>query len=514
MADNTMAVRATDSAKQVAVIGAGIAGLSAGCYLQMNGYQVRVYEMHTQPGGLCTSWERGGYTIDCCIHWLTGSRPGFSLYKLWQEVGLIQGLELIDHEEFARLESADGPTVILYSDLDRLQKHLLEIAAEDEAVITELLRAARFLATHELPADLPPRELMGLGDLIRVMPRMIRLMPLIKKWNGMTIEAFTSRLKNRFVRTALLQMWLPQMSALTLAMTLAWFHGRQAGYPLGGSLPLAKAVEKRFLDLGGMVEYRARVSEILVENDRAVGIRLADGREKRADHVVSAADLHATVYDMLGGRYVDDAVKSWFNDYLPFPPLVFVGVGVAREFPDVPPSASGISFDLREPVRVGGRTVERMKFRFFNFDPSMAPAGKTAITSMMMSDYDHWKELSKDRAAYEAEKKTIADAVVQVLDQRFPGLAEQVEMVDVATPMTFERYTGNWRGSFEGWQPTPANLIAEMPKRLPGLDGLFLAGQWVAPGGGLPTGVMTGRQVAQMICHKDGRRFAASLPGA
>ncbi len=100
--------------------------------------------------------------------------------------------------------------------------------------------------------------------------------------------------------------------------------------------------------------------------------------------------------------------------------------------------------------------------------------------------------------------------MVRTLDGRFPGLAEQVEMVDVATPATWERYTGNWRASFEGWLPTPANITADRRKTLPGLDGFFMAGQWVAPGGGLPAGVITGRQVVQLMCHKDRRRFRAS----
>jgi phytoene dehydrogenase-like protein len=275
---------------------------------------------------------------------------------------------------------------------------------------------------------------------------------------------------------------------------------------------MARAVEKRLLDLGGRVEYRARVTEILVEDDRAAGVRLADGREERFDYVVSAADLHATVYDMLGGRYVDDRVKSWFADFIPFPPLVFIGVGVARAFADVPFSASGISLGLAEPLHLGGQTADHMEFRIRNYDPTMAPPGKTIVTSMLPVDYDYWKNLSQDQAAYEAEKEKIASAVVKVLDSRFPGVAEQVEMVDVATPATFERYTGNWRASFEGWQPTPANLTIEMPKTLPGLDRFYLAGQWVAPGGGLPSGVMTGRQVTQLICHRDGRKFRTSLP--
>jgi len=99
----------------------------------------------------------------------------------------------------------------------------------------------------------------------------MRLMGPLKKWNGMTVREFADRFSNRFLQEAFREIWLPEMSAYALLVTLAWFHGRQAGYPIGGSLPLAQAIEKRFLDLGGNVEYRSRVAEILVENDRAVG---------------------------------------------------------------------------------------------------------------------------------------------------------------------------------------------------------------------------------------------------
>ncbi|OFV84201.1 MAG: hypothetical protein A2W26_13495, partial [Acidobacteria bacterium RBG_16_64_8] len=409
-------------------------------------------------------------------------------------------------------EFPDGPTVIIYTDLDRLEKHLLEIAPEDGAFIKESLGAARHLARKELPSDLPPRELMRAKDMLRLMPAMISLMRPLRKWNAMTIAQFTERFQNRFVREAMRQIWFPEMSAFVLLMTLAWFHGRQAGYPIGGSLPLARAVEKRFLDLGGAVDYRARVIEILVENDRAVGIRLADGQEQRFDAVVSAADLHATVYDTLGGRYVNDAVRSWFADFTPFPPLVFIGLGVAREFPEEPRLASGASLGLEHPLQIGGQSVTRLHYRIMNYDHTLAPVGKTMITSMLPVDYDYWNDLVKDRSAYEAEKKAIADSFVKVLDRRFPGIADHLEVVDVATPTTFKRYTGNWRGSFEGWLPTPSNLTSEMPRTLPGLDSFYLAGQWVAPGGGLPSGVMTGRQVTQLICKKDGRRFRTSIP--
>jgi phytoene dehydrogenase-like protein len=87
-----------------------------------------------------------------------------------------------------------------------------------------------------------------------------------------------------------------------------------------------------------------------------------------------------------------------------------------------------------------------------------------------------------------------------------------VEMHDVATPMTWERYTGNWRGSYEGWLPSAQSLMVRMSKTLPGLDNFYMAGQWVEPGGGLPTAAMSGRNVTQIICKKDKKPFVTAMP--
>jgi phytoene dehydrogenase-like protein len=61
--------------KSIIIIGAGISGLAAGCYGQMNGYKTWIFELHSAPGGLCTAWKRKGYTFDGCIHWLVGNPP-------------------------------------------------------------------------------------------------------------------------------------------------------------------------------------------------------------------------------------------------------------------------------------------------------------------------------------------------------------------------------------------------------------------------------------------------------
>jgi phytoene dehydrogenase-like protein len=131
---------------------------------------------------------------------------------------------------------------------------------------------------------------------------------------------------------------------------------------------------------------------------------------------------------------------------------------------------------------------------------------------MLTTDYEYWKELKPDRDRYRAEKKQVADTVIAQLDRRYPGLAAQVEMCDVATPTTFERYTGNWKGNHQGWLPTTEHFGLRMSKTLPGLKNFYMAGQWVEPGGGLPLAAVSGRYVTQIICKADKRPFVTTVP--
>ncbi len=113
---------------------------------------------------------------------------------------------------------------------------------------------------------------------------------------------------------------------------------------------------------------------------------------------------------------------------------------------------------------------------------------------------------------YQEEKEKIADTVISILDKRFLGLSAQVEMCDVATPLTFERRTGNWKGSYQGWLVTTKTFDLRMSKTLPGLKNFYMAGQWVEPGGGIPPAALSGRNVIQLICRQDKKSFVTSVP--
>jgi phytoene dehydrogenase-like protein len=118
----------TMSGKSILIVGAGIGGLAAGCYARMNGYPTTILEMHTTPGGVCTSWHRDGYTFDGSIHNLGGTSPDSALHGMWRELGVVPALAMHAFEELVRVDRPqdlpDGPPLIVYTDLDRLGRHL------------------------------------------------------------------------------------------------------------------------------------------------------------------------------------------------------------------------------------------------------------------------------------------------------------------------------------------------------------------------------------------------------
>ncbi|MBN1813479.1 MAG: NAD(P)/FAD-dependent oxidoreductase [Anaerolineae bacterium] len=492
--------------KSIIIIGAGIAGLSAGCYGQMNGYETQIFELHDKPGGLCTAWGRKGYTFDGCIHWLVGTRPGSSMNHVWQELGALRGKEIVDHEEFARVELEDGKAFIIYTDIDRLAQHMRELAPADGKVIDEFQRSAHRLIQFT--------RAMGGERSIKTLFKMLPAMLTMWKYGRVSIQDFAARLSDPFLSRAFAAAFdMPDFPMVGMLMTLAWMHERDAGFPIGGSLEFARAIERRHLDLGGEMHYKSRVEKILVEDDRAVGIRLTDGTEHKADFVISAADGRATIFDMLEGKYADDKIRGYYEELPIFPSLVQVSLGVARDLSAEPHM---VTYDLEEPITIAGEARNRIGFKHYCYDPTMAPEGKSVVEVMYPSNYAYWKEIAQDQERYEAEKQQIAITVMGQLDKRFPGFTDDVEVVDVATPLTYERYTGNWQGSMEGWLITTKTMKMAMgkgmDKTLPGLENFYMIGQWVEPGGGLPPAATSARKVIGMICKQDRKEFKASLP--
>jgi len=120
--------------------------------------------------------------------------------------------------------------------------------------------------------------------------------------------------------------------------------------------------------------------------------------------------------------------------------------------------------------------------------------------------WEEWKNLTKEE--YAAEKEKIRKDATMYLEKHYPGITPLIEETDVATPLTDVRYTGVWKGAYEGFMPSSKNLMDNLPPRLPGLKKFYMAGQWLFPGGGLPPAGQSGKWAVQYICKEEKKQFS------
>ena len=479
--------------KRIAIVGAGIAGLSAGCYAQMNGFETEIFELHNNPGGLCTSWKRKDYTIDGCIHHLPGASSSSKLYTMWKELGAIEDGRILFDSILRRTIDSGGNELNLYTDLVRLKEHLMEISPADREAIDQYLKAAQKFTKFELLAMVSG----GGKDKLSMIPHL----PGIMKWGPVSLEQFASRFKNSFLQKAFPTaqydfQGIPMMIHLSF---LAGCSIKSMGWPVGGSLAFSKRIAKRYEELGGKIHYRSRVKSIAVKNDRAVGLTLEDRTKANADIVVSAADGYSTIYDMLNGKYKDDFIDEYYAN----PPdeqemNAYVSLGVNLPLNDLP---HGVTWLMDEKLELSDRCYQKMDLEVLNSKTEMVPGGKSVVRIPFTASYSYWKKLSCDRELYVDQKHEIATKVIERLGVLIPGIKEKIEVVDVSTPITTERFTGNFHG-MQVWTPRSKQgriMSKGLSKNLPGLDDFYMVGQW-APGLiGIATAAVQGKKLIQRL---------------
>ena len=490
------------------IVGAGIAGLSAGCYARMNGFKTTILEMHNIPGGLCTAWERKGYTWDISMHMLTGSCSG-PFYRMWQELGVVQNQEFYYRKEMVRIESLDGKFLEYTTDRKKLEDQMLKLSPADAPLIREFINLV-FGKNLMNAASLKSQELSNLFDSLRTFPVILPLMGKLFKYGRQTVQDFAGHFQDPFLRQAVRFFidapgWPMPNFPMTGLIGFMKSAVSEAGVPLGGSQQVVYGISDLYRKLGGTIEFKSKVNEVIIEDNHAVGVKLDDGTERRADIIVWAADGHTLIFDMLGGRYIDEKIREMYSDWIPVKPIIHVMIGVNYDLSQEP---NRLILELEKPVTIADEEFRWMSVIHHCFDPTAAPAGKSAVEVWFATKYDYWEKLSDDRTAYINEKKRIADFAISQLDKRWPGFTSRVEVVDIPTPATYFRYTGNWKGSPDGWYITTDNVRRQNPVRsLPGLTNLYTIGQWTAPFTGTVLAALTGRQLVELLCRKEKKKF-------
>jgi len=494
-------------AESIIIIGAGMGGLAAGIYGQINGFQTQIFEMHTLPGGQCASWKRDGFTFDACIHHLFGCAPSSRIYSLWSGLGAMPR-ELVKPAECASVLSPDGKLFRDYYDLEKLETHLHELAPADSRVIKDYIKGIRAFTGKDVLGEL---MLGSTPAKFKALPALLAKL----RWLTPSMEKFGRRFSYPFLKRAfpLLVYSLPQIPLFIHLVRHAYAVNGSVQWPVGGALRFALSIEKRYKTLGGEVAYNSRVEKILVENGRAVGVRLADGTEHRADFVISNADGRKTIMDLLEGKYLNEKVRAECVE----PPdetawSAHVFLGVRRDLASEP---SAMVMLLDEPVTIAGHKCDSLEMQIYGFDKTMAPAGKGVIKVELFANYSHWKALAADKQKYEDEKQRVAAQVIEILERRFPGIRNEVETVDVPTQLTWERYMGGTHG-FANMPKKKASIWSGLSgaggdMTLPGLDGFYFVGVWASLAGSLFGNALSGRRAIQAFCKREGKKFQVAL---
>ena len=488
---------AGDNQHDVIVIGSGIGGLSAGALLAQRGLRVLVAEQHFEPGGYCTSWERGvrrgnqrlRYVFDAGVHDISGLGPRGPVRNLLRQLNLETSLDLrrMGHEYIL-------PDMQLKVPEDAAQ-YVAELQRNFPAEARNI--AAFFAEMHDIYVELyaDVDKTGGVPDAPHTVDAMLAYPaehPHVMKWMGKSfpamLDAFFRGERIKQVMSMLTGYLTDDPSSLgAVSMAPIFGYYFDGGYyPAGGSQALANALAGVICTNGGQVRLRTPVQRILVEQGRAVGVELNERETHCAEAVISNADLQRTLLGMVGRENLPADYARKVESLKPATSafMVFVGLDMV---PDRQPLVSYWSENEDDSI---GMMIPSLA------DPSLAPAGHSSVTLIKLIQQPQATEWDRRAPDYLQRKRAYGDQMLASAEQVIPGLREHIVYRQDATPATFSRYTGATDGSIYGFSnPSMLGATVKTP-----VERLYMTGSGVA-GPGVEAVVISGMKVANEICR-------------
>lgn len=492
--------------KKVIIIGAGISGMTAGIYAAENGFDVTIYEKHTIPGGQCTGWKREGVFIDGCLHWVVGTNPKQQLFPIWKHIGAFDENTKIYNTEYFNKYDIDGEIVTFYSDLNKLKAELLRIGPDDKKIINQFIKAIKKYQHVTIPVE-KPMDMMNIFDYMKIGFKMFPMLHAYLKYTHITIKEFAEKCKSPLLQKTFKKALYENYNVHSLLYIMQALSLNDAGVAEGGSLNLSLRIADRFKEVGGTLLCNQEVKKIIVENNKATGILLGNGEVIRADYVISAVDVHFTLHNLLDNKFASDFYNKRFEnrDNNPLSLCILASYKITKDMTNEPKM---IEFEI-EPFNIGNTTISVLNPRNYAFDKTLNQDCTTMTVLIRVGDdlYDKYKALSKDD--YLNEKNRIGNIILNHLKKYFKFKDDEIKLIDVTTPITYERYCNSYRGSYQSFVTTGNHEKLMDTGLIDGLNNFVLAGQWVMPPGGLPIALFTGRHAAYRITRWEKKKFKA-----
>ncbi len=488
--------------EKVVIIGGGVAGLTAGIYARMAGFEAEIYEKNSIPGGECVGWNRKGYHIDNCIHWLTGTRKDTEMYRVWETVGALS-----DDTKYAEINAFysaiyQGQTATLWNDLEKTRDELIALSPEDEEEIRKFILYVEYSKQCLFPAA-KPMEMWGIKDYINMGKNMKDFPKVMKEYGKISLREFSQRFKSPLLQRLMCDYLPPSYTAYSFLVSYATMADGNGKIPMGASFQMSLRMEKRFRDLGGKIFYNRSAKKIVVEKKRATGILLEDGTHVSSDYVIPTVDTNVLFGRLLPAEMMPKELKAAYDAPEKYPATSGFQVAYAVDIELAP--GETLFIDV-EPIRIGARTFDRMYVKSYEYDDIFNKDGKTVLQTCITQtdeDYEFWKSLSEEE--YREAKEQFTAAMTKRIEDSLPALRGKLEWLDTWTPLTYERYCNAYHGSYMSFVTTPAGKSVRLKGQLKGIKNLYLAGQWTSAPGGLPVAAASGKFAVQRILKKQKR---------
>lgn len=484
------------------VIGSGIGGLVTATQLAAKGAKVLVLERYLIPGGSAGYFERSGYRFDVGASMIFGFGDRGTTNLLTRALEAVNmRLETIPDPVQIHYHLPDNLEIQVHRDYEKFLQELIEKFPQEKHGIRQFYdlcwEVFNCLNSMELLSLEEPRYLMRVFfqnpgaclGLVKYLPQNVGDIarqyiqdPILLKF--IDIECYC---------------WSVVPADMTPTINAGMvFSDRHYGginYPKGGVGQIAQKLVEGLEKAGGQIQYKARVSKILTENRRAVGVQLATGEVYRAKRIVSNATRWDTFEKLLPPEEMPASEKKWQQRYQKSPSFLSLHLGVkANVLP--------IGTDCHHILLEDWAKMEAPEGTIFVsiptlLDPDLAPKGYHIIHAFTPSWVDDWEGLSPNE--YQQKKEKAAGGIIERLEKIFPGLDAALDFVEVGTPRTHRRFLGRMDGSYG---PIPRRKLLGllgMPFNRTSIPGLYCVGDSTFPGQGLNAVAFSGFACAHRI---------------
>lgn len=495
---------------KIIIIGGGLSGLTAGIYARKCGYDTVVLEKNPVLGGLCTSWDRKGFHIDGCIHWLTGTKDGSDLNQTWKDIGLIEN-PIYAQKSACRFYYEDKE-IQLRVGFDEIEQDLLSIAPEDAKEIRKFKKMLIKMANFPLPLY-QSIHTMSLPHLIKVGVPLLSYTKFFNYVNKTSCEEYANNFSSPILRK-LFTRFLPGPANLyELIFFFTQIVSKNGDIPYKGSRGMIDGVINKYISLGGEYKTLSTVKEIIIENKKVKGVVLNSGEKVYGDYVISAICPSYLLYDIMKGKYKSKHFDIRFADQINYACPTALGIYFAVDKEKINRATKGEVMSLFpcDEFDVGGEKISTLTLRNYGFDPYFDKDGKTVIQILIeqfTDKFSFWDNLYKNKEKYLNYKLNIASKAIESVCKQFPELEkEDFEYLDSFSPSTIKKYTNNFNGGYMPFEMTPRGKYQMSNFKIKGIKNLYVASQWSFMPGGLPLAASCGKFTVQKILKKEHKKY-------